>query len=39
MGALAIFQAVIYVFGFLGLRALARKRQLSVSQTNEPKES
>ena len=27
MGALAIFQAVMYVFGFFGLRALARKRE------------
>lgn len=27
MGAIAIFQAVMYFFGFLGLRALARKRQ------------
>ena len=27
MGAIAIFQAVMYIFGFLGLRALARKRE------------
>ena len=27
MGALAVFQAVMYFFGFLGLRALARKRE------------
>jgi hypothetical protein len=27
MGAMAIFQAVMYFFGFLGLRALARKRE------------
>jgi hypothetical protein len=27
MGALAIFQEVMYLFGFLGLRALARKRE------------
>lgn len=27
MGAIAIFQAVMYFFGFLGLRALARKRE------------
>ena len=36
MGAVAIFQAVMYFFGFLGLRALARKREASESQTNEP---
>lgn len=36
MGALAIFQAVMYFFGFLGLRALARKREARESQTNEP---
>jgi hypothetical protein len=27
MGAVAIFQAVMYFFSFLGLRALARKRE------------
>lgn len=27
MGAIGIFQAVMYFFGFLGLRALARKRE------------
>ncbi len=27
MGAMAIFQAVMYFFGFLGLRALARRRE------------
>jgi hypothetical protein len=27
MGAIAIFQAVMYFFGFLGLRTLARKRE------------
>jgi hypothetical protein len=27
MGAVAIYQAVMYVFGFFGLRALARKRE------------
>jgi amino acid transporter len=27
MGAIAIFQAAMYFFGFLGLRALARKRE------------
>jgi hypothetical protein len=36
MGGVAIFQAVMYFFGFLGLRALARKREASESQTNEP---
>ena len=36
MGALAIFQAVMYFFGFLGLRALARKREAKESQTSEP---
>jgi hypothetical protein len=36
MGAVAIFQAVMYLFGFLGLRALARKREPSEVQTNEP---
>ena len=37
MGAMAIFQAVMYFFGFLGLRALARKREACESQTGEPK--
>jgi len=37
MGAMAIFQAVMYFFGFLGLRALARKREARESQTGEPK--
>jgi di/tricarboxylate transporter len=37
MGAVAIFQAVMYFFGFLGLRALARKREAKGSQTSEPK--
>jgi len=36
MGAVAIFQAVMYFFGFLGLRALARKREAKGSQTSEP---
>jgi hypothetical protein len=35
MGAVAIFQAVMYFFGFLGLRALARKRE--ASESHEPK--
>jgi len=33
MGALAIFQAVMYFFGFLGLRAVARKREAQQSQS------
>jgi hypothetical protein len=37
MGAMAIFQAVMYFFGFLGLCALARKREACESQTAEPK--
>jgi hypothetical protein len=37
MGAVAIFQAVMYFFGFLGLRGLARKREAKGSQTSEPK--
>jgi hypothetical protein len=36
MGAVAIFQAVMYFFGFLGLRALARKREAKGPQTIEP---
>lgn len=38
MGAVAIFQAVMYFFGFLGLRALARKRETEGSQNERPKE-
>jgi len=34
MGLVAIFQAVMYFFSFLGLRALARKREAS-AVTNE----
>ena len=37
MGAVAIFQALMYFLGFLGLRALARKREAKESQTSEPK--
>jgi len=37
MGAVAIFQVVMYFFGFVGLRALARKRDASESQASEPK--
>jgi hypothetical protein len=36
MGAVAILQAVMYFFGFLGLRALARKREAKRSRTSEP---
>lgn len=36
MGASAIFQGVMYFFGFFGLRALARKRDAEQSQTSEP---
>jgi hypothetical protein len=36
MGAVAILQAVMYFFGFLGLRALARKREANRSRTSEP---
>jgi hypothetical protein len=36
MGAVAILQAVMYFFGFLGLRALARKREAKRSQSTEP---
>jgi membrane-associated HD superfamily phosphohydrolase len=35
MGPLAIFQALMYVSGFFGLRALARKREASL--TEKPK--
>jgi hypothetical protein len=36
MGAVAILQAAMYFFGFLGLRALARKREAKRSRTSEP---
>jgi len=37
MGLIAIFQAVMYFFSFLGLRALARKREASgVSNETKP---
>jgi hypothetical protein len=39
MGTVAIFQAVMYFFGFLSLRALARKREARASQTSETKNS
>jgi len=29
MGLMAIYQAVMYFFGFLGIRALARRREAS----------
>lgn len=35
MGALAIFQAVAYFMGFLGLRALARKREGDAAVSND----
>jgi hypothetical protein len=35
MGAVAIYQAVMYWFGFFGLRALARKRETN-SVNKEP---
>lgn len=38
-GALAIFQAVAYFFGFLGLQSLARKRAAERTQQKEPKNS
>jgi len=37
MGAVAIYQAVMYLFGFFGLRALARKRETN-SVKKEPTE-
>jgi hypothetical protein len=37
MGAVAIFRAVTYFFGFLGLCALARKREACESQRDAPK--
>jgi hypothetical protein len=33
MRALAIFQAAMYFLGFLGLRALARKRELAAKSS------
>jgi len=38
MGAVAIFQAVMYFFGFLGLRALARKREAETVSDDSTKE-
>ena len=37
MGLVAIFQAVMYFFGFLGLRALARKREASGASSEQTK--
>ena len=37
MGAVAIYQAVMYLFGFFGLHALARKRETN-SVEKEPAE-
>ena len=36
MGAVAIYQAVMYLLGFFGLRALARKRE--TNSVKEPTE-
>jgi hypothetical protein len=38
IGPIAIFQAVMYVFGFFGLRALARKREATVDQHADSEE-
>jgi len=38
MGALAIFQAVMYFCGFLGLRALARDRESKLDKKKGPTE-
>lgn len=38
MPALAIFQAAMYFFGFLGLRALARKREVSEGSSDQDKD-
>jgi hypothetical protein len=38
MGAVAIFQVVMYFFGFLGLRALARKREAETVSDDGTKE-
>lgn len=35
MGPVAIFQAVMYFFGFLGLRALAGKREANLDERNK----
>jgi hypothetical protein len=35
MGLIAILQGVMYVFGFFGLRALARKREASLNEKTE----
>jgi hypothetical protein len=37
MGAIAVFQVVMYFFGFLGLRAMARKRENQESKQRELK--
>jgi hypothetical protein len=39
MGPVAIFQAVMYISGFFGLRALARKREMEESRTNTSHDS
>src|ERR1700733_860872 len=37
MGVVAIFQAVMYVCGFFGLRALARKREATLDEKTKSK--
>jgi surface polysaccharide O-acyltransferase-like enzyme len=39
MGAVAIFQAVMYVFGFFGLRAVARKREATLDEQSESEQT
>jgi amino acid transporter len=38
MGSIALFQAAMYFFGFLGLRALARKREAVADSGDQAKE-
>lgn len=39
MGPIAIFQAVMYVFGFFGFRALARKREAALDEQSKSEEA
>jgi hypothetical protein len=39
MGPIAIFQAVMYVFGFFGLRALAGKREASLNEKTKTEDT
>ena len=39
MGPIAILQAVMYVFGFFGLRALARKREATLGEQHKSEET